>query len=341
MLMKTKLFLAPLLLSMTSLCMAAYYPDRVYGNISLDSAIWIQAQPNYKFVYKYNWKENTVADISYRWDAKTGTWSSTPGTKNVYGYDDAGNKIFTYSCLWNRETGTWKDATDTIKYIYDTNNRVIQVDNHGTSKTDISYNEAGHRTATITYKWNSKTQSWDVSEQSKTTYTYDEAGRMIVRIDFYVDNTGIAYDSVRTEYTYDEKGNNIEVNYFEWQKDEQSWGSSTSKDEYKYDEDGRMIQSILSYWEYESNSWRIPSVTDYSYDDYGNKILHVWHSFENPDNIYETVTWYYNNEKTHNLSQVTTSENQWQMYNILGQPINDTDMGGIIIRNGKKYVIQH
>lgn len=179
--------------------------------------------------------------------------------------------IYAYDAIGNRSSMT--DGSGESAYVYDRNNRLLQVNKDGPTQVAYTYDAIGN-VRTVTDKLGGTTEySYDLSSRMKTvkadgkttTYEYDENGN----------RKSVTYPGgVSEEYTYDKAYRLLQV------VNRSPGGSTISQYTYTYDEAGQQISKTDSYgktayaYDEVGRIYRVDApgkTTFYSYDDAGNR----------------------------------------------------------------------
>lgn len=211
----------------------------------LDSTVTrIDGTNSEKVEFAYDEKGNKILEIEYRWNSEQGTWGIAD-QKTEYTYYDSG-KLKTGTCTQRRNEDwsdyrkselfcdsdgryayviyyTWSDTNDTLDFyekqvftyddkgvatevIYEWDETSCTWQWDGDCKRELIFDENGNITLSVSYHWNSKTNSWEC--HWKEEWSYDDKGNCTEHFSGYAsgDGTWPSYTSTY-ENIYDDNGN--------------------------------------------------------------------------------------------------------------------------------------
>ena len=208
---------------------------------------------NFKYIFSYDTRGNTILSALYFWDGYIEKWYGTQ--KFEYEYDKDGNIIMKiFYDKWNVVTNNWI----------------------ATNKEEFTYDSHGNPITSVFYDWNEVTNSWIEGLNWKYENTY-ENGNLIMIVGYCWDVDWIKRNKV--EFEYDNNGNQtIEINYW-WENN--GW-IGTEKIEYAYDQHRNIILDAGYYWNSETHNWegyKWRFKHEYEYDNNGNPVISFMYSW--------------------------------------------------------------
>ena len=202
-------------------------------NWSVDAADWVNAA---RSLNTYNADGVNIMNHISSWDGTK--WVLYSMTRTDIIKDAAGRQLLKAS---------WECGSDSIW--------------SGVKKDTAAYTATGKPLYTATYN------SWannDWAPYSKTEYTYDAAGHQTLLLQ-YEGKNGVWVNKTKTEQTYDADGNQTLLQGFNWSNN--NWVGSY-KYEYGYDAAGH--QTMQAHYEWLYGQWSGFSRSDTEYDAAGN-----------------------------------------------------------------------
>ena len=145
------------------------------------------------------------------------------------------------------------------------------------SKSERTFDANGNQTLSISYSWNTTTQSFVLYYKRESTY--DANGNQTLSI-FYNWNTDTQsfVPSSKSESTYDANGNYTLLIGYDWNTDTQSF-VPYHKGEYTYDANGNFTLYVSYYWNTDTQSFVPNYKIESTYDTNGNQTLYVRYSW--------------------------------------------------------------
>ena len=280
---------------------------------------------NQKYEYAYDEAERQTNYMQYEW--KNNTWVYKSRTNQTY--DAVGNKTLMESYSWS--DNSWI----------------------GSSKYEYSYDSSGRQIMQAQYMWSANT--W--RGFSRSDKIYDAEGNLITSISYGWNNNDWV-GSTREDCVFDSSKRIIEYVLKVWQNG--GWVNNRRTTS-GFDFRGQTISSHQYWWV--NSQWVISSLNDKSYDVSDNKIRtetigswdngvvqtftdkHYFYSCDAPadnngaqprtptelEEIDENNGTYENNVQPFDPTQPA--------YNLQGQSVDPATYHGIVIQNGKKYVL--
>ncbi len=282
---------------------------------------------NQKIEYTYDVADRQTSYCLYEW--RNGSWANK--SRSEQAYDDAGHQILSQGFNWSNNTwvGSFK-----YEYEYDANGReIVQAQYswssnqwYGLSRTERSYYESGKVAYTISFTW--ATNAW--ANRSKTEYIYDNQGHTTDKKTYMFSNNQWENNRWST-YVFNSTG--AEVSSWEYYWSVSQWLPVSQHDRIYDQTDNKLRQEIVGAW----TNGILQSFTD----------LHYFYSCDAPTNnngsqprtptgTEEDAEFTERILDNNNENTLITSQ---PMYNLQGQPIDPTTYHGIVIQNGKKYVL--
>ena len=262
------------------------------------------------------------------------TW--VPSYRIEYVYDDAGRALMNQRYDWenNRWQGNYR-----YEYNYDENGRQVMAAVYnswsattlnwvGSSKTETEYSSSGKVLSTINYSW--RNNAWSAS--NRFLYGYDANNREIEQVvQNYSDNQWL--NSLRFEKDY-RGSTQIKSNEYTWSNGTWMMTRRSEKD-YDNDSQAKLRRDVTGTW---NNSGIVQSFTD----------KHYFYSCDAPadnngaqprtptelEEIDENNGNYENDD-----TNVQPFDPMLPTYNLQGQSVDPATYHGIVIQNGKKYVL--
>ena len=141
-------------------------------------------------------------------------------------------------------------------------------------KYEEAYDAKGNQTLSISYNWNTTTQSFVPSD--KQEYAYDANGNQTLDIFYYWDATTQSFvPSYKYESTFDAKGNRtLYIDYFLYNTTTQSFVPNY-KQESTFDASGNQTLLIDYLWDTSTQSFVPNYKVEYTYDANGNQIFFI------------------------------------------------------------------
>ncbi len=216
-----------------------------------------------EYTYSYDEQGNCLTESS------KDKWAST---KTVYTYDAAGNEL------------TYRHEYDGVlsssgEYTYDADgNKLTHTDTGSEYTLAVSeqyvYDTAGNLLQSITYRGDEKLQE---------EYTYDADGNKLTQTSYKGD--GII--SEKCMYCYDAAGNELSCTKYD------ADDKISNKWEYTYDENGK-VRTENFYSSLFSEELRLAIREEYTYDEAGNTLLHIYtHYRDNGETKVEETVYTY------------------------------------------------
>ncbi|MBQ9427696.1 MAG: hypothetical protein IJU36_08760 [Paludibacteraceae bacterium] len=283
--------------------------------------------------------------------------------KQEWEYDAAGHEVLKIEYI-----GSNTDWVYTTKYLaeYNSSNKMLWNERYnwnngsweGTQRYEYNYDDAGRQTVYAIYlQWNASTQTWIGLSRSETIY--DGLGRQIGYITANWSNGGWLF---MYKYTYDYDNANNEIFSLT-----ESYNSTSSVWENAYKTERTYTGTTLleqSDYRWINDNWWLTQYQSNDYDVSDNKLRQTIVSTWNMGvaQTYKRTNYFYSCDAptVNNGSQPRTpteleeidennanNENNAQpfdptqpVYNLQGQSVDPATYRGVVIQNGKKYILR-
>ena len=282
-----------------------------------------------KVEYSYNAAGSQTLYLSYDW--YNGNWRYK--MKNTKGYDADNHLILSESYLW--KNSAWAGSSK-YEYAYDTNGRQNMSAQYlwsnnawkGLSKTVQTFDSDGTLLSSISFSWIET--AWEGI--FKYDYVYDDAGRTTERLISRFNNNTWVNDQ-RYTTAYDTRGQEVTTCEYRWVNS--TWLMVSLRDKTFDASDNKLRRDINGSW---STMGTLSSYTDVCYfyacdtpaDNNGAQPRTPTELEEIDENNGN-----YENDDTN----VQPFDPMRPAYNLQGQSVDPATYHGIVIQNGKKYVL--
>ena len=294
----------------------------------MDNKTFVPSIRNVKKSYNANGQVLVAMDQYYNQDMQK--W--IPQDSAVYSYTEQGQLLSHYVYLY-RDNQWWN--CEAIIYEFDDKGRISgslyllrdgQYTWRDSQKEIRYYNANGQLDSVIFYGMRDK--KWQY--ESKNMYKYNEQNQLEYFTQYSFSSSSNNWVSeVEDEFIYSERGLRTCVHIKLWRNGE--W-SKHKRIEYIYNENDLLIEDIRYTYDSPTDKYK------YTYDSFDNVITKTTYS-------YDTSTWNWESKSVQTnqydcgeteIPDITyTSVESEQIFNILGQPV-DEYYHGIVIKNGKK-----
>ncbi len=295
-----------------------------------NDSVWIGIQ---KDTMAYSVSGYTIYSAHYESWANS-NWVPSYEVRTVY--NETNNITLTQRMDW--VNNSWQGHYR-YEYVYDSNNREIlsviysswnttQASWVGTIKTETVYDDKGQVSSILNYLWGNN--GWYTSD--KTIYTYDASKHVIEQIVQNYSND-VWVNVLRYEKGY--IGNTqIKANDYTWSNG--SWLMiRRNEKEYDNDSQAKLRREVLGSW---NNSGVLQSFTDKHY--FYSCDAPADNNGAQPRTPTELEEIEENNGNYENYdTNVQPFDPMLPTYNLQGQSVDPATYHGIVIQNGKKYVL--
>ncbi len=336
-----------------------------HGNTSLTSNYtwsfaandWqLSAQSRYEA--GYDAANHQILSASYVIDVLDMTWRGTD--KYEYSYDSNNNQIYQAHFKWSG--GNWVYDWK-LEVVYNLQNKKI-LDLRatwtngtwvGNYRYEYDYDNFGNRISEIQYKWNAANADWEGVTRNESAY---DGNRKIMESAYGWNQQMWAWRGLyRYEYEFDVQGRLLCQVSKSYDMTNSAWVNS-SKMEQEYNIRG--LNNKTQNYTWLNNDWSLTSLTNTIYDDADNKIRretigswssgvvtsftdkHYFYSCDAPadNNGAQPRTPTELEEIDENYdTNVQPFDPMLPTYNLQGQSVDPATYHGIVIQNGKKYVL--
>ncbi len=259
--------------------------------------------PSYKQTFVYDEADRMLINERYNWISNQ--WQGS--FRYEYGYDEQGRQ--TYSATYN----SWSSVTSSWV---------------GTTMTETMFNEVGQTVEKKLFNWG--ISGWDAF--NRYLYTYNAEGRLIDQVvQSYCNNDW--QNAMRYEKGY-LGGTEIKSNTYAWI--DEAWQiTSRSEKEYDLDSQAKMRRDVSGTW---NNSGVVQSFSDNHY--FYSCDAPADNNGAQPRTPTELEEIDENNGNYENYdTNVQPFDPMLPTYNLQGQSVDPATYHGIVIQNGKKYVL--
>ena len=307
---------------------------------------------------EYDDANNNILNASYVLNIADSTWRGID--KFEYIYDSRKNPILQKHFVWNvtdwRED--WvveKQYNAQGKLILDTRSTWSNGKLIGNYRYEYDYTANGTKIKDIWYKWNTSHNDWE----GLTRLEYEYTGTKKISETSFIWNMNLWSWTGSYKYTYvhDNQGREIERIYLQYSVAQSDW-ANVNKVEYGYNSRG--TNNRTENFEWLNNAWSTTSLVEKIYDDADNKLRrektgswssgivtsftdkHYFYSCDSPANNNgaqpRTPTELEEIDENYDTN-VQPFDPMLPTYNLQGQSVDPATYHGIVIQNGKKYVL--